>query len=161
MNKRLIFLRKNLGKMNQENFGKHLGVTKSAISNMETGRFGITDTMVKLICTEFNVNESWLRTGEGEMFAEPEQISLDELASKNELTDLELDIVKALMEIPKKIRTNLVSRLKQVFKEHKELAATNEDLIEQEVEKYRQELLAELKGAEKSLVSQNTDTKQA
>lgn len=51
--------------LNQEDFGKVLGVTKSTISNIENGRFNITDTMVKLLCTEFRINEDWLRTGSG------------------------------------------------------------------------------------------------
>lgn len=67
MNDRLLEVRKTL-KISQEQMGKKLGVTRSSISNMETGRFSITDTMIKLICSEFSVSEEWLRTGEGEMF---------------------------------------------------------------------------------------------
>lgn len=51
--------------LSQEEFGNKLGVTKSTISNIENGRFNITDTMVKLLCSEFRVNEDWLRTGAG------------------------------------------------------------------------------------------------
>ncbi len=65
MNKRLLELRKKL-KLSQDAFGEKLGVTRSSISNMETGRFGVTDTMIKLICSTYNVNEVWLRTGEGD-----------------------------------------------------------------------------------------------
>lgn len=66
MNMRLLELRKAL-KLSQEAFGEKLGVTRSSVSNMETGRFNITETMVKLICSTFNVNEGWFRTGEGQM----------------------------------------------------------------------------------------------
>ena len=54
--------------MTLEEFGKQLGVTKVAISNIENGNRNLTDQMAKAICREFNVNEEWLRTGEGEMF---------------------------------------------------------------------------------------------
>lgn len=63
---RIKEIRLNRG-FSQEEFGKRLGVTKSTISNIETGRFNLTDSMVKLICKEFNIDENWLRTGEGNM----------------------------------------------------------------------------------------------
>ena len=37
---------------------------------METGTRNITDRTIQLICNEFNVNEHWLRTGEGDMFVQ-------------------------------------------------------------------------------------------
>lgn len=64
MNERLRMLRKRLG-MSQESIGEKLGVTKTAVSKMELGTYQITDTMIKLICSKFNVNEDWLRTGSG------------------------------------------------------------------------------------------------
>lgn len=51
-----------------EEFGKRLGVTKVAISNIENGNRSLTSQMIKAICREFDVNEEWLRTGIGEMF---------------------------------------------------------------------------------------------
>lgn len=69
MKERIKEVRKALG-LNQEDFGKVLGVTKSSISNIESGRFNATDTTVKLICREFDVNEEWLRNGTGKMFDE-------------------------------------------------------------------------------------------
>jgi len=67
MNDRIKELRKALG-MSQEELGGRLGVTNTAISGYESGRRNLTDQMVISICREFNVNENWLRTGEGEMF---------------------------------------------------------------------------------------------
>lgn len=56
--------------MTLEKFGEPLGVGKTAISNIEKGNRNLTDQMAISICREFNVNETWLRTGEGEMFIE-------------------------------------------------------------------------------------------
>lgn len=67
MNERVKELRKKLG-FSGEKFGEHLGVTKYAISQIETGKNSLTDQMIKSICREFNVNEDWLRNGTGEMF---------------------------------------------------------------------------------------------
>lgn len=51
-----------------EKFGEKLGVGKTAISKIENGDRSLTDQMLKSVCREYNVNENWLRTGEGEMF---------------------------------------------------------------------------------------------
>ena len=72
MNKRIRELRKELG-LTKERFGEHLGVGTSAISKIESGERGVTDQMFVSICREFDVNEEWLRTGEGSMFREKSQ----------------------------------------------------------------------------------------
>ena len=56
--------------MTLEQFGKKVGVTKQTISRIENGINALTEQMILSICREFNVNEDWLRTGEGEMFIE-------------------------------------------------------------------------------------------
>lgn len=81
MNQRIRELRKSLG-LTLENFGKRVGVGKTAISRLENGSNGVTPQMFKSICREcWNgkfVNEEWLRNGIGEMFIElPEE---DEVA---------------------------------------------------------------------------------
>jgi transcriptional regulator with XRE-family HTH domain len=67
VNSRIRELRKAL-KLSQEEFGSRLGVGKSAISYLESGRSNVTEQMILLICKEFSANEDWLRSGEGEMF---------------------------------------------------------------------------------------------
>lgn len=67
MNERLKQLRKEL-KINQTNFAKQLGITQTAYSMIENGNNPLADRYIKVICSVFNVNETWLRTGEGEMF---------------------------------------------------------------------------------------------
>lgn len=69
MNERIKEIRKTLG-LSGEKFGNKLGITKAAVSSIESGKNKITDQMFRSICREFNVNEEWLRTGEGEMFVE-------------------------------------------------------------------------------------------
>lgn len=54
--------------LSQEAFGKRIGVTGAAISRIESGDRGASDQIILAVCREFNVNETWLRTGEGEMF---------------------------------------------------------------------------------------------
>ena len=74
MNSRIKAIRKEIKKngkpISQEEFGYRLGVSRDVIANLErtTNPVAPTEQMLKLICREFNVNETWLRTGEGEMF---------------------------------------------------------------------------------------------
>ncbi|EHI98007.1 helix-turn-helix domain protein [Clostridium sp. DL-VIII] len=65
---RLKDLRKNVLKLNQEEFSKNIGLSRSNIANIEVGRINLTDRVISDICKEFNVNENWLRTGDGDMF---------------------------------------------------------------------------------------------
>lgn len=74
MGERVKELRKALG-LSGEKFGEKIGVTRSAISDIERGRNGLSDSNILAICREFNVNEEWLRSGTGEMFKD---MTLDE-----------------------------------------------------------------------------------
>ena len=64
MNERLKDLRleKNL---NQTDFGKKIGLSKSQIACYENGSRKITDRTITTICEKFKVNEEWLRHGIG------------------------------------------------------------------------------------------------
>ena len=68
-NERIKELRKALG-LTQEKFGERVGVKKNTISQIENGVNGVTDQLRLAVFREFNVNEDWLRTGEGSMFVE-------------------------------------------------------------------------------------------
>ena len=67
MNARLQALRKML-KLSQKDFGEKLGVSRDVINNAELGRVDMKPIFVSHLCSTFNVNETWLRTGEGEPF---------------------------------------------------------------------------------------------
>lgn len=62
-------IRKSKG-MTLEKFGERVGVTKQTVSRIENGVNALTEQMLLSVCREFDVNEQWLRTGEGEMFRE-------------------------------------------------------------------------------------------
>ena len=54
--------------LTQTLFGEKIGVKGNSVTNYETGLRTPTDAVIKSICREFNVNEKWLRTGNGDMF---------------------------------------------------------------------------------------------
>ena len=67
MNERIKELRLKLG-LSQDEFGRRLGVTRGAITNIELNKVEPKPLFIDLMCREFNVSETWLRTGDGEMF---------------------------------------------------------------------------------------------
>ena len=67
MKDRLKKLRKELD-LTQQAFADKIGMKQNTIAQYEMGRTTPSDAIVFSICREFNVNENWLRTGEGEMF---------------------------------------------------------------------------------------------
>ena len=68
VNQRMKAVRKAL-KMKQEAFGEHLGVSYAAVSMTERGINNVSEQNIRAMVREFHVSETWLRTGEGEMFS--------------------------------------------------------------------------------------------
>jgi transcriptional regulator with XRE-family HTH domain len=68
MKERILALRKAL-RLKQGEFAARLGMKGTALSMIEVGDNSLTEKNIRLICMTFNVNEEWLRTGKGEMFA--------------------------------------------------------------------------------------------
>lgn len=110
MNERIKQLRKELG-LTLEKFGEKIGVSRSAMGNIENGVRGVTDQMFKSICREFNVREEWLRNGDGEMFvqmnrdervadivkkalASDDEFVINTFTALGQLTPAEWDLVK-------------------------------------------------------------------
>lgn len=69
MNKRLKEVRKALG-LTQQEFADTIGSKRNTIAKYETETNVPSTAVISLICSKFNVNEEWLRTGKGEMFME-------------------------------------------------------------------------------------------
>lgn len=113
MNKRLKLLRTELD-LSQSDFSKKLSLGQSTYAALETGKSPIKDRHIKLICSTFNVNEEWLRNGDGDMFITnlTQQLGVelvrifnkgDDLTKKlilglSELDENEIEIVKILVD---------------------------------------------------------------
>lgn len=108
---RVSELRKQLG-LTLEKFGKPLGVGKTAISRIENGERGLTEQMMKSICREYNVNEEWLRNGQGDMFRKPsDEIGyyveglLEYEGSGNPFYDMIIEMMKTYHDLDEKSKT--------------------------------------------------------
>jgi len=71
VNQRIKELREKLG-LNQRDFSKLLSLSGGYIGGIEAKCRRVNDRIIKLIVSEFGINEEWLRFGNGEMFAEKE-----------------------------------------------------------------------------------------
>nr|DAT96636.1 MAG TPA: helix-turn-helix domain protein [Caudoviricetes sp.] len=60
-------LRKQIN-LTQQAFADRLNLKRNTVGSYEVNVVEPSDRTISDICREFNVNETWLRTGEGEMF---------------------------------------------------------------------------------------------
>lgn len=126
MNERIRKLRKALN-LTMEKFGERLGVKRNTVSQWETGTNNVTDQMFKSICREFNVNESWLRDGVGEMFSIPEDETAAIVSDLLEDADDEfyrmiLDVVRTYQQLQpdsKEVLKNFCQQLAENIKDRK------------------------------------------
>ena len=104
---RIKELRKSLG-LKLEEFGKKLGVGKSAISNIENGSRNLTDQMALSIRREFNVCEEWLRYGTGDMFEPAASDDLDALAKEYHLSNSEKILIDRYIKLDESSRRAVI-----------------------------------------------------
>lgn len=121
--KRIKELRNALN-LNQTNFGEQLGLKQTTIAGYENNHRELTDRTISDICRVFNVNEEWLRTGDGPMFR-PKKGLDNELAEHiAELIQTDDELTKAFilellklspeeMEVIKKILLNVSDYMKK------------------------------------------------
>lgn len=85
---RIKLLRKTLN-LTQQKLAERLSVKRNTVGQWEIGRNIPTDTAISLMCKEFNVNEEWLRTGNGNIFLSDAH-SLDKLIPQTPAEELNL-----------------------------------------------------------------------
>ena len=113
---RIRELRKTHLHLSQTEFGERLGVSRSVIKNIELNALARPDqklSLMKLICSEFNVNEEWLLNGTEPMFVQPDTFSLDDFVKSKGATGLELEIVKTYFELDPEIRKAAMEHFKR------------------------------------------------
>lgn len=97
-NERIRILRKELG-LTQVEFASKIRLSQNHLTGIETGKRNLTDPVSKLICNEFDVNEQWLRTGEGDMFTEQNASLVRQLAEKYNLSETGENIIRLFCQL--------------------------------------------------------------
>lgn len=115
--KRIKLIRKEL-ELTQEEFGAQIGVKGNTITGYERGSRKPSDAILNIICLTFQVNQTWLRTGEGDdMFLiESNHIdSLEMLYAKFNCNALEKKFLDSYFSLKKQERYAFCSILKNMF----------------------------------------------
>lgn len=117
INSRIKTVRKKMG-MNQTEFASRLGIKQSSLSDIENGKtITIDERNIKIICQQFNVNENWLRSGEGEIFNKL-NIGLEELllSSLDQLDELDKKIISEYIKLNPEQRKAIKEYIKRICK---------------------------------------------
>ena len=99
INDRVRQVRSSYG-LTLKQFSDRIGISDSAVSQIEKSRTGISDQTVRSICREFRINELWLREGIGEMTASKDR--------QQEMAEL---VASLLADSPESFRSALVTTL--------------------------------------------------
>ena len=152
MNERIKELRLKLG-LSQDEFGRRLGVTRGAITNIELNKVEPKPLFIDLMCREFHVSETWLRTGNGEMF-QPKSRNDELLDYARRIAERDPGSIQAqLLTVMTRLtdaQWEVLAQVAEQFVAEYQAQPGREPTIDERVEAYRQELLAEEKGADGS-----------
>lgn len=99
VNERFRIVRESLG-VSQEAFAVKGNRTRSEIKNIEYGKTEPKSEVINAICSAWNINEIWLRTGVGEPFQKKERAQ--------EMTELFSELMN---DRPESFRTRLITAL--------------------------------------------------
>lgn len=100
--------------LTQQGFADKIGISRNNVATYEVGKSNPGEAVISLICREFHVNETWLRTGEGEMFTDEDAAILSQLAAEYRLTENQLSLIRNFLTLPDKYRAAVVHIAKQL-----------------------------------------------
>ncbi len=110
VNQRIKQVRQELN-LSQAKFAKGISISNGYIAGIELGNRKANDRIIKLICSEYGVNEHWLKTGNGNMFDHPPGETLEKLVDvfkelNQEFQEYVLQQIQSLLEVQKAQQEN-------------------------------------------------------
>lgn len=154
INERIREIRKAL-ELNQRDFSQKAKIGHSTLAMFETGQRIPKDIHISQICQAFNVNEEWLRTGNGEMFRRDEDADIAKLTQEFSLSRFGQAAIKGYSHLNDFEKVAIGNYIKSVVREYekiegpqnnqaKSVSKSNADKIDPDIKKeldnYRQEL---------------------
>lgn len=149
----------------QQKFGERLGIKQNSIALIESNKRNPSDQLLLAICREFNISETWLRTGDGEMFIQQSKedelkTAVDKLLS-GETSEFKQRLVKVLASLKEEQWVFLEEKLEEILGAKAQVQEPEPLTIEQEAraeaERYYQELVKEKKLALQASSAKESD----
>lgn len=102
INNRVKQIRKSLN-LTQRNFAEKISISTGYLAGIESGHKNANERITRLIAHEFNIDEHWLKTGQGAMFNSNLNASIVQMISifkslSSPLQECALKQIKALHE---------------------------------------------------------------
>lgn len=110
INQRIKQVRKNIG-MTQTEFGKKIGMGQAGVSKLEQDGTTVIDQNVRLICEAFNINEEWLRTGQGQREAETDDAFMQRMIERYSLPAPHANLVRNWLHLTNQQRDQFLAVL--------------------------------------------------
>lgn len=85
--------------LTQQEFAEKIGIKQNTVAQYEMGRNVPIDSVISLICLKFDINEHWLRTGQGDIKTQ---------RTRNQVIT---DFVGDLINEPESFKTRLIEGL--------------------------------------------------
>lgn len=146
--------------LTQRGFGERISIKQNSVAQIEMGR-NTSDQTISAICKEFNVSETWLRTGAGEMF---NQVSKeDELSAavhkllSGETSEFKTRLIKILADLGPREWDILESYALKLVQDKPAQTMTIEQEARAEADRYYEQLVSEKKRASQALSAKESD----
>lgn len=109
---RIKKIRKELD-LTQTEFAFRIGSLQNTITRYENNQRSPSASVINNICKTFDVNEEWLRTGNGEMFNPAPKSELESLVEKYELSHEDFSLIEEFVNLKKEQRKVITEFVKK------------------------------------------------
>lgn len=105
-------------KLTQQKFAESIHLKRNTVGNYEIDLIEPSDRAIADICRVFDVNENWLRTGEGDVYTKASSaLALDALAERYELRPKDYALIERLIRMSPEQRDGILQFMQDVVDE--------------------------------------------
>lgn len=102
----------------QGEMADRLGTSLSLVSKYETGVNKVPNYFIRNLCTQYGINEQWLRTGEGPIHADAQPTDMEKLeAIMSGKSEVKKNFIRALADMPEALLDEMLPYLRKAVAE--------------------------------------------